>query len=862
MRNTLGSIGVALGTLVFTITSVAQTVAIDTTFNSDDLGFGYGNGFDNYVLDLTVLSDGRILAVGDFTNYNGTPCRGIARLLPDGAFDSTFVMGTGFQGVTVNNLIVQPDGRLIALGVFSQYNGVTRHNIVRLMPDGQLDPTFVPGSNIPTQPECMALQADGKILVGGYFGFLGGIRRLTATGSVDQSFDIGAGADFYSAVEAIAVQADGKVLLGGSFTSFDGQPLRKITRLNSNGVIDTTFHIGSGFDERVYSLSILPDDRILVGGLFTQYDSLPCHALTRLLPDGQRDTTFVTDLVNTTGVDARVLDIVQLPDNQIGITGIMSECNGMPCADIIRLEADGGIASGYYLGNTVSGQPQCIAFQSPGNLIVGGSFLTHVPAGGGSIYFSLTIARVDAMGYYDHSFNIGTGANNLVEVIELQEDGKVLVAGNFSMMNGSLQYGFARLTPDGGLDTTFIVGTAAGDGINDLLVQPDGKVLAVGYFSSYQGVSMADAVRLNPDASVDTTFNPGSGGGNSFTGIETAVLQTDGKLVIGGNFSSFDGMQRRCVARLNADGSVDDTFDPGIGPGEADIFEKVLLQPDGRVLVGGHSFTTWNGLPRGRIARLLGDGSLDLSFDPGSGCDATVRDIALQPDGKVIIVGDFENFNGVPRAGIARLDPNGTLDTTFDPGAGFDGATVRVIIQPDGAVLVGGWFNTFDGVSRPHIARLLADGTLDPTFDPGTGFDPDGQTIWCMALQPDGKILACGWFTSFNGVGRNRIARLMIDEDISTSVAGRPSHEEAILVWPNPVTCETLNILIPGDNKDHCAGIARLFDPLGRTLWETRLVGSCGSMTTSLPSFLSNGAYLLEIREGNAVVSERLVLAR
>src|SRR6185295_12042057 len=133
---------------------------------------------------------------------------------------------------------------------------------------------------------------------------------------------------------------------------------------------------------------------------------------------------------------------------------------------------------------------------------------------------------------------------------------------------------------------------------------------------------------------------------------------------IAGEFNSINGTNRNFIARLNANGSLDTSFDPGPGPNAA-IF-AMALQSDGKVVIGG-DFTSVDGTPRNRIARLNGDGTFDATFEPFSGADDTVYAVAVQPNGKVLVGGAFTTMDLRSRSRIARLDANGTLDLGFNP---------------------------------------------------------------------------------------------------------------------------------------------------------------------------------------------------
>lgn len=160
-------------------------------------------------------------------------------------------------------------------------------------------------------------------------------------------------------------------------------------------------------------------------------------------------------------------------------------------------------------------------------------------------------------------------------------------------------------------------------------------------------------------------------------------------------------------------------------------------------------------------------GELDTTFNTGTGADNIVWSVTVQPDGKVLLGGFFTIYNGISRNRIARLNLNGSLDTTFNPSIGANNIVRSVVLQPDGKILIGGQFTSYNSIPRNYIARLNADGSLDPTFNPGTGAN---NLVLTLALQPDGKVIIGGLFTSYNGTSRNRIARLHANGSLDTTL--------------------------------------------------------------------------------------------
>jgi uncharacterized delta-60 repeat protein len=237
-----------------------------------------------------------------------------------------------------------------------------------------------------------------------------------------------------------------------------------------------------------------------------------------------------------------------------------------------------------------------------------------------------------------------------------QADGKFLVSGSFNKVNGAARTNLARLNPDGTLDATFATSADNGDctrdsAVRSVAVQADGKIVVAGFFSQLAGQARANIGRLNVDGSLEVGFEAAVTGGF----VYTVVVQADGKILVGGDFTQLNGQSRTNLGRLNADGSLDPNFNLAVtGPtdsGGPSAVWSLALQADGRILLGGH-FTSVAGLPRLRIARLTPEGTVD-AFNPGA--DNIVSNLALEDDGKVLVGGRFTVLGGESRSRIGRL---------------------------------------------------------------------------------------------------------------------------------------------------------------------------------------------------------------
>ena len=244
------------------------------------------------------------------------------------------------------------------------------------------------------------------------------------------------------------------------------------------------------------------------------------------------------------------------------------------------------------------------------------------------------------------------------------------------------------------------------------------------------------------DGSIDTSFNAQSGTDGI---IFYQNIQADGKIVIGGSFTSYNGTPVNRIARLNPDGSLDTSF--AIGTGFNNTVRSIQFQQDGKIVIGGW-FTSYNGIPASRIARLNPDGSLDTSFVIGSGFNNNVLYIHIGSDNKIYAGGNLTSYQGVSTNRIARLNSDGSLDTTFTIGTGFNNNVLSIQEDSLGGILVFGRFTTYQGITANRIIRLQNNGSRDTAFATGTNFN---EQVRFSDLQPDGKILAGGDFTSYDG---------------------------------------------------------------------------------------------------------------
>jgi uncharacterized delta-60 repeat protein len=493
----------------------------------------------------------------------------------------------------------------------------------------------------------------------------GGERTGAAGGGLDTSFN-SAGPEANAGVRAIEVQPDGKVANGGFFTSHNGvDSSNYVTRLlAAAGEIafsSASYSVNEAAGNATITLTRTggSDNQVVAKVSLT---NISTSAADYFFTPGAVDESFDPGV----GTDSVVWATALQPDGKIIIGGEFTAYNGTARSNVARLNTDGSLDTSFNPGTGVYGRVEAIAVQADGKIIIGGDISTHNRA------LRPYVTRLNSDGSLDASFNPGSGADGIVHTIALQADGKIVIGGGFSSYNGTSRIFLARLNSNGSLDTSFNTGSDANAGVYATAVQADGKIIIGGYFEIYGGTSIGHIARLNSDATLDTSFNPGSGPGGfgANTIVRSIRVQTDGKVVIGGDFSNFNGTARNSVARLNSNGSLDTSFTPGTSAFSS--VRAIAVQADGKVLVGGD-------INRGLI-RLNSNGSLETSFNSYVN---PLRSIVIQPDGKIVIAGDFTTYNEAYRNNIARVE--GDIFVTWPAGDTSD-KVVKIPIVDDSAL--------------------------------------------------------------------------------------------------------------------------------------------------------------------------------
>ena len=808
--------------------------------------------------------------------------------------DPTFTPPTGLYtlGSVYSMAAQQADGQRVVAGNFTRVNNVVVGSLARLNAAGALDAAFAQNVGRARNIDCVQALPNGQYLVGSvsYNNLVtaGGLTRpallrLNANGTADASFDAGTGpaGPGYVVVNTFVGQPDGKVLVGGSFTSFNGQRVSGLVRLNADGSPDAAFNanLGTGFNYDVSTLALQPDGKLLVGGRFDVFNGQPTQAVVRLTADGTRDATFSSDLRTISSVDILVLQ----PDGKLLVCGFLDTANGF--AWVVRLTATGTLDTSFTLPKSL------VSYSShfPGSYVAlqpDGKILLSVDQKGGTAH----VVRLNTDGTPDNSFTLVDGPPYVPYTIALQRDGSLWVANYFTAADGR-EIALSRYSSTGAADASFAPKIQTAGTVTAVVRQADGQLVVGGDFTEYGGVAVRRLVRVSATGTLDAAFVAATaplpaqvtalavqpngkllvgsssglrrllptGGPDASYGtfaatatVRALAMLPDGRAVIGiylglGSGSATDSY----LMRLTADGDRDPSFDAPSTNTFDFIASTLALQPDGKLLVSGDYLAPASNSYVQQLVRYESTGAVDASFAVAASflsTSARINALAVQPDGKVLAGGYFDTVNGAARANVARFTATGLLDASFVPPAARPGVATALTLQPNGRLLVGSAGDAGILAATP-LVRLLDTGAPDLSFGPSGA--PD-NTVYALLVQPDGAIVAGGSFETIGGAASPGLARLTAPNVLA--VAAPAAVAARTEVWPVPAH-SVLHVAPDASAHPHTVD---LLDTVGRVV-RTQAIG--GGATVTLPvEGLPAGLYLLRVQYAAGPVTRAVVV--
>ncbi|WP_081892397.1 choice-of-anchor D domain-containing protein [Verrucomicrobium sp. BvORR106] len=827
--------GTLLAVLVLCLPVFSAPGDFDPTFSPDaESRFG--------INCLSIQPDGKILIGGGFTTIDGWRRSYLARLLPDGDLDLGFDAGAGFDHATAV-IAVQRDGRIIVGGHFQKFDGHNQPGLVRLHPDGTIDLGFRPvvGNSV----RAVAIQDDGKILISRRASGSGGddVIRLNPDGQEDATFIVEVPTD--GMVTVLKVLAGGHILIGGNFRSVHGVTRNALARLTPDGAVDEDFLTDFGYAyPSVRTVAALPSGKLVVGGRFSS-SSQSAPVLVRLNADGSIESVLASVDLSGGGVDALALQA----DGKIVVVGGFSILNGNACNNIARLSSTGVLDSTFVA--SLDWQVSCLSSQPDGRLIVGGFFSRGVER----------LQREDAVSVFTMEtarlFWQRTGSleeASWTEFEYLSPTGEVQFLGRGAKGTDGWEWTGNLPWANGAMRARAYVGGATQEEILELgeaspeiaLQQPVGRPLIAGSGQVHFGT-------LPSTAAISRILTLTNEGG--------AALENVSANIVGPDASSFElvqsprdkhrvGSNDAIVVRFTATGVGARTATLRIASNDGDesIFE-VALFGESVDTVPAAVFSSVSSTPlvaEGYSPTGKEIGSLELGYSPAK---ASILTLVNNTSGSQID-GFFANL---PEGGYIQASWNGArllFQASYQGGTGNDLVLMRVgpgvpdsswsfqgsVVYEANAVAIqpdGKMLigGSFEGSGTNRLVRVLSTGELDLSFDSGTGCN--GQ-ISSIAVQEDGEILVAGYFTTYNGVNQAGIVRLMPDGGLDSAFP------------PEPIVLQGVDcIALQPDGKILVANSTSSSGKLIRLMPDGSLDGAFRFNTT--PSFATFSGQMLSI---------------
>lgn len=733
---------------------------------------------------------------------------------------------------TVYAMATQPDGGAILGGEFQMVNGVPRNNIARLLPDGTLDPDWNPSAN--NTVYALAVDANGNIYVSGFFHQIGGQTRNrlakisgSGTGIADPHWNpLPAPLSMTSSVQALAVDSDGMVYVAGNFTQIGGQSRQGIAKLSGSGsgAADPDWNPSASYSPSFGGIRVMTVDAsgdVYVGGRFSHIGGQARSNIARLSGTGAGAADPDWNPSATSDVYALVVDT----NGAIYAGGSFGNIGGQIRAGIARLSSVTGLADPSW-NPEAFGSVKALALDVSGAVYAGGSFNYIGGQSRGSIA-KLSGATGEADPAWDPSIS---GRFAGVNALLLQSDGAVLAGGFFTQAGGQPRHSFAVLGTDGAA-TGHPMDIGKLPLVSALAAQPDGGLIVGGEFYLAGIVNRRNLLRLLPDHTVDTVWNP-----MPDDRVNDLAVDSDGAVYAVGHFNQIGGKARNYIAKLSGSGTgeADPTWDPAPNNG---VLGKIAVDDGGAVYVSGY-FTHIGGQPRNQLAKLAGGGTgaADPDWDPSPNTTSPVRTLVVDADGSVYVGGDFINaqIGGQVRNRLAKLSGSGTgaADPNWNPAP--NGAVYDLAVNANGDVYVAGYFSQIGGQSRSSIARLsgLGTGAADSNWNP-LALNSFASEV---AVDGDGAVYVTGDFTQMGGQPRARMAKLdaisgALDENWSPSP---DNNVDALLVGNDAVFAGGSFLKIGGESRISLAALPKEGP-------EARLSTLTPSVGTLSPSFTSDG---------------------
>jgi uncharacterized delta-60 repeat protein len=768
---------------------------LNTSAQSFDSSFKPQITGSPYFSATAIQADGKILVAGEIVAVGTTPVTKLVRLNADGTLDASFKITLSSDSY-VHSILPTADGKIILAG---RINGSM---VTRLNSDGSKDPNFfeMPAVNFWESAYKAVAAPDGKIYVMRPLFGNSPLIRLNSNGTQDLTFNAGTGPNGYGPMTALLPLADGKLLVIDNFDQFNDVPAKKAVRLNSNGSIDNTFNVGSGFGTQSYirSAFLLSDERIVIIGSFTSFNNTPVRNIVTLLPSGQLDPNFVVPGPSANFFEYEISAAMPF-DNGILLCGTRyNPSMQVSSYAVMKIRNDGTQDVQFPPIHTT---PMVGAYSMPILIPTSASefLFLGAHAGVGNIRRQ-SIARFKKDASIDIQFQAKVYGPATIKCIREQSDGKILVGGSFSQVGDTPVSNFVRLNNDGTIDQNFLANITPGaqGEVNCIEVLADGKIALGGYFNQFNNQARSLFAVLNSDGSLNGSF---SAMNFYYGGVNVIRATPSGKLIVGGSFSYVNNDLINGIAVLTASGTLDQSFSKTLIKQYQSV-NAVDLQSDGNLIIGGQAYMDQKGLlfktdPSGAIIK-----DLSSNFQ-----NQSVNAIEILPGDTFVAGGFLMNGSSNTPNPVHQYDKNGNLIDNLSVAA-YNGSVTEIVHYQDDKIALAGNFNMVNNVQVRTPVAISLKGSMQNVFN----HQMNGYVLNFTKARPDKNIFyAGGNFSSVNGEPFFSIAKFDLETPLAPKDLQRTIDDtegKVSLSWSDQSSLEDGFIIERATNQDAFTEIA------------------------------------------------------
>ncbi len=709
------------------------------------------------VFAIEMQPDDKVLLAGEISVVGTTPVNRLIRLNAEGTLDNTF--NTEDFG-SIYAIYFEPTEEKIYIG--GQFEGY--NDLVRLNLDGSIDRSFELGIEL-SYVSNIDQQSDGQLIIMSFTPSNQNLIRIDKNGHLDQDFTFN---QIYFggsvANNDLEVLANDKIVIAVDYIKINDVEYNQIVQLNADGTLDNDFDIGTGPYSADYfysrNISEFEDGDLLISGRFSEFNGNVASGVVKLNPDGSLDDTFV--LPGTTGSVFGDEVVAKLDNNNKILIGGIIYGSGVQYKTI-RLNSDGTSDGTYVTGiYDISNHVDEIylpvfGFNSSDEIYIGGSqaTLNNVTQYG--------LSKVDNDGNVIGTFDASLGGQAKINAIEFLDNGKALIGGNFIGIGNEYANYLAMLNDDGTLDSDFQMNLGEGPNreVFSIAQNGDGDFIVGGAFNKFESTTTGALIKIGSDGTRDATFDPDVYVGYVGPGIEAIEFDSEGKILIGGNFSYVNGTNIYGLARLNVDGTIDGSFNSTNALDAKAYIKDIEIREDDKIIAGGHYYLS-SSSPGGILVRFNADGTFDDTFSNDYDLsELYIQAVELKSDNSIVI-GGYSQTNA---ANLVILDEDGILinDQSISVGQSWESIN-SIILLDDNNALLGGEFNNINSVQVDDLVKVSLDGALDSEVN--YLFNDNGNyysSLNSIKLLADNRLLASGYFRGVDNESAYGLVILNLD---------------------------------------------------------------------------------------------------